>query len=323
VSTGHLPPPQQTQDIVDLAHRIFRDVDEGENFAAYPALRDMPSSLFGVALTTSEGRTYAAGDAQVPFTMMSVAKPFLFALVVEAVGEEEIRARVGLNATGMEFNSVVAIELREGHYTNPMVNAGAMATLSLAPGADLQRRWRFVQDGLSRFAGRALPMHEEVYASVSASNWRNQAVARLLYAYDRLYGEPVGVTDLYTRMSSIEVTSRDLSVMAATLANGGVNPVTGERVVDALTCQHTLAVMTTSGLYETSGEWLFDIGVPGKSGVAGGIIAVAPGKGGLASFSPPLDRAGNSVRGQLATKYLSAELGLNIFASAVTQRRSS
>lgn len=302
--------------MIDQAYRIFRDVEEGENFAAYPALRQMPRHLFGVALSTTAGRTYSAGDAEVLFSTMSVVKPFLFALAVEAVGAEEIRARVGLNATGMEFNSVVAIELHEGHYTNPMVNAGAMATLSLVPGAKAARKWTFVRDGLSRFAGRDLRVDEQVYASVSATNWRNQAVARLLYAYDRLYFDPVAVTDLYTKMSTLQVTARDLSVMAATLANGGVNPVTEERVVDALACQHTLAVMTTSGLYETSGEWLFDIGLPGKSGVAGGMLAAAPGKGGLASFAPPLDRAGNSVRGQLVTKYLSQELGLNIFASA-------
>ncbi len=323
VSTGHLPPPQQTQDLVDLSHRIFRDIDEGENFASYPALKAMPADLFGVALSTTDGRTYAAGDADVPFTMMSVAKPFLFALVAGEIGAEELRARVGLNATGMEFNSVVAIELREGHFTNPMVNAGAMATLSLAPGGRAERKWRFVREGLSLFAGRDLQVNEEVYSSTSTSNWRNQAVSRLLYAYDRLYFDPVAITDLYTRMSTLEVTARDLSVMASTLANGGVNPVTGVRVVDEVSCQQTLAVMTTSGLYETSGEWLFDIGVPGKSGIAGGIIAAAPGKGGLASFSPPLDRAGNSVRGQLVTKYLSQELGLNIFASAAGARQQA
>jgi len=316
VSTGHLPPPQQTQDMIDLSYRIFRDIDEGETYASYPALRAMPRELFGVALATTDGRSYAAGDAEVPFTIMSVAKPFLFALVSEEIGAEEVRARVGLNATGMEFNSVVAIELREGHYTNPMVNAGAMATLSLAPGTRAERKWRFVREGLSRFAGRELQLNEDVYRSVSASNWRNQAVSRLLYAHDRLYFDPIAIADLYTKMSTLELTAKDLSVMASTLANGGVNPVTGDRVVDPLTCQHTLAVMTTSGLYETSGEWLFDVGVPGKSGVAGGMIAAAPGKGGLAAFAPPLDAAGNSVRGQLVIKYLSEELGLNVFASA-------
>jgi glutaminase len=316
VSTGSLPPPQQTQDIIDTAYLIFRDIEDGENFHSYPALAQMPPELFGVSLATADGRQYAAGDAAVPFTMMSVAKPFLFALVVEAIGAEVVRHSVGLNATGMEFNSVVAIELQDGHLTNPMVNAGAMATLSLAPGGRAPAKWRFVVDGMSRFAGRELKVDEGVFASVSATNWRNQAVARLLYAYDRLYFDPVAVTDLYTKMSSLEVTARDLAVMAGTLANGGVNPVTGDRVVDPLSCQHTLAVMTTAGLYETSGDWLFDIGVPGKSGVAGGMIAVAPGKGGLGAFSPPLDGAGNSVRGQLVTKYLSQELGLNIFASA-------
>lgn len=315
VSTGHLPPPQQTQDIVDQAYRIFRDIDEGRNFQPYPALAAMPPELFGVALASAEGRVYSAGDANVEFTLMSVAKPFSFALVLEAVGAEVLRTSVGLNATGMEFNSVVAIELQDNHLTNPMVNAGAMATMSLAPGARAEQKWRFILDGLGRFAGRDLKVNDDVYRSVTESNWRNQAVARLLYAHDRLYFDPVAVTDLYTLMSTLEVTAKDLAVMAATLANGGLNPVTGERVVESATCQHTLAVMTTAGLYETSGDWLFDIGVPGKSGVAGGLIAAAPGKGGLGTFAPPLDSAGNSVRGQLVAKYLSQELGLNLFAS--------
>ena len=321
VSTGHLPPPQQTQDILDQAYRIFRDIDEGENFAAYPALAAMPRDMFGVALASADGRVYSAGDADTEFTMMSSAKPFSFATVVEAIGAAEVRHRVGLNATGMEFNSVVAIELQPTHLTNPMVNAGAMATLSLAPGGTMERKWQFILDGLSGFAGRDLKVDQGVYESVSATNWRNQAVARLLYAHDRLYFDPIAVTELYTRMSCLQVTAKDLAVMAATLANGGENPVTKVRVVEALACQQALTVMTTAGMYEKSGDWLFDIGVPGKSGVSGALLAAAPGKGGLGSFAPPLDRAGNSVRGQLVAAYLSEELGLNLFASAALERK--
>jgi glutaminase len=196
-----------------------------------------------------------------------------------------------------------------------MVNPGALATTSLAPGSTEQDRWEFLLDGLSRFAGRPLALHDEVYASASATNHRNRAIADLLESYGLLACDPDEALDLYTRQSSLRVTARDLAVMGATLADGGVNPITGTQVIDAGSCRSTLAVMTTAGLYETSGEWLYRIGLPGKSGIGGGIVTVAPGKGGLGTFSPRLDAAGNSVRGQLVAEFLSGRLGLDIFAS--------
>ena len=165
------------------------------------------------------------------------------------------------------------------------------------------------------FAGRELTVNAEVYASESATNMRNQGIAHLLKSYERLYFDPDEATDVYTRQCSLDVTVHDLAVMAATLANGGVNPVTGETVIRPGVCRRVLAVMASAGLYELSGDWLYQIGVPGKSGVSGGIVTVSPGKGGLATYSPPLDAAGNSIRGQLATKYLAERLGLNLFAS--------
>jgi glutaminase len=210
----------------------------------------------------------------------------------------------------------MAIELNPGRTMNPMVNAGAIATTSLVPGGTHAEKWRFLLDGLSRFAGRALSLDEAVYASEAATNQRNQGIARLLRGYGRMYCDPDEATDLYTRQCAVSVTARDLAVMGATLADGGVNPVTRDRVLDADRCKRVLAVMATAGLYEQSGDWLYEVGLPGKSGVAGGIITIAPGKGGLGTFSPPLDEAGNSVRGQLATRFLSERLGLNLFASA-------
>ena len=196
-----------------------------------------------------------------------------------------------------------------------MVNAGAIAVTSLVPGTDTERKWTFIHDGLSRFAGRRLSLNDEVYRSAGETNQRNQSLARLLQSYGRLYSDPDEACDLYTRQSCLSVTARDLAVMAATLANGGVNPLTRERVVDAESCHCTLAVMATAGLYETSGDWLYDIGLPGKSGIGGGIVTVAPGKGGLGAFAPLLDEAGNSVKGQLAAAFLSRRLGLDVFAS--------
>jgi glutaminase len=184
------------------------------------------------------------------------------------------------------------------------------------PGKTVEDKWQFIREGLSRFAGRELAISEEIYASATASNSRNRGIARILYDYKRLYYEPEETTDLYTRQSSLNVTARDLAVMTATLANGGVNPRTGERIIDGTNCQRVLAVMALSGMYDGSGDWLFDIGLPGKSGVGGGIITVAPGKGGVCTFAPPLDAAGNSVKGQLVTRFLSEQLGLNLFTSA-------
>lgn len=315
VSTGRLPPVDQVQALVCDAHERFKSNDEGHNADYYPALARVPRELFGVCLVGASGAVCSAGDTEHRFTIMSVSKPFVFALVCQAIGAERARAQLGVNSTGLPFNSVMAVELSADGRTNPMVNSGAIATTSLVPGATAEAKWQYIVDGLSRFAGRPLALNDEVYASASASNHRNQSIARLLEGYGRLAFDPPATVDLYTRQSSLDVTARDLAVMAATLADGGVNPLTRERVVDADICRRVLAVMTTAGMYETSGDWLYDVGLPGKSGVGGGIIAVAPGKGGLGTFAPPLDSAGNSVRGQLAARFLAERLGLYVFAS--------
>ncbi|HEY7030480.1 MAG TPA: glutaminase A [Thermomicrobiales bacterium] len=320
VSTGRLPLPDQVRALMDEAYDRFKVTDEGENADYYPALAAVPRDLFGICVAGTDGATYHVGDAQYPFTLMSVSKPFVFALVAQAIGAEEARAKLGVNPTGLPFNSIMAVELNADRLSNPMVNSGALATTSLAPGNTAAEKWLFIHEGLSRFAGRTLEVDDAVYASASATNYRNQGIARLLQSYDRLYFDPVETTDLYTRQCSLNVTARDLAVMGATLADGGVNPLTGERVVDAGVCRRVLAVMATAGLYETSGDWLYDVGLPGKSGVGGGIVTIAPGKGGLATFAPPLDAAGNSVKGQLVARFLSDRLGLNVFASKPAER---
>jgi glutaminase len=315
VSTGHLPTPEVVRALVDEAHERFKSVTEGKNSEVYPALARVPGELFGICVVGTSGNVYAVGDAEHEFSIMSVSKPFVFALVCQALGPEEARRKLGVNATGLAFNSLGAIERSADGRTNPMVNSGAIATTSLVPGATPEARWQFIHDGLSRFAGRTLPLNEEVYASATATNFRNQSIARLLQSFERIYIDPAEATDLYTKQCSLNVSARDLAVMGATLADGGVNPLTKERLVDPLICHYTLAVMTTAGLYETSGDWLYDIGLPGKSGIGGGIVTVSPGKGGLGTFAPPLDQAGNSVRGQLVAKFLSQKLGLDLFLS--------
>lgn len=315
VSTGRLPSPERVIAEINAAHARFAPIADGVVADYIPALARVPAGLFGLCVAGVNGAVHAVGDADHEFSIQSISKPFVFALVCQALGGQIARARVGVNATGLPFNSVMAIELNAERTMNPMVNAGAIATTSLAPGATAEAKWRFVQQGLSRFAGRELTLDQEVYESEAATNQRNQGIARLLQAYGRLYCDPAEAVDVYTRQCALRISCRDLAVMGATLADGGVNPLTRERVLDADRCQRVLAVMATAGLYEQSGDWLYEVGLPGKSGVGGGIVTVAPGKGSLGTFAPPLDAAGNSVRGQLATKYLSEALGMNLFAS--------
>lgn len=315
ISTGRLPARDTIQQMLRDAYDRFRHGDEGRVADYIPALACVPRDLFAVCLAGVDGELYTVGDADHVFTIQSVSKPFVFALVCQAVGLEQARCKLGVNATGMPFDSVIALELSRERLTNPMVNAGAIATTSLVPGETADRKWQFVLDGLSRFAGRQLSVNEEAYHSEAATNLRNRGIAKLLEGYQRLYFDGLESTDVYTHQCSINVTARDLSVMSATLASGGVNPLTGERVVDAVVSKRVLAVLATAGLYELSGEWLFETGLPGKSGVSGGLITVVPGKGGLATFAPPLDEAGNSVKGLQVTRYLSERLALSLFAS--------
>jgi glutaminase len=315
VSTGHLPSQDVVKALVTEAHEQFKSNSDGENSQVYPALARVNSSLFGICVVGTSGDIFAIGDSDYEFTIMSVSKPFVMALVSEVRGPDDVRDKIGVNATGRAFNSLEGIERGDDGRTNPMVNAGAIATTSLVPGETFEEKWKFIHDGLSRFAGRTLPLNEEVYVSASETNFRNQSIARMLQSVGRIYADPAQATDLYTKQCSLNVTARDLAVMSATLADGGVNPITKERVVDPMVCHYALAVMTTAGLYETSGDWLYEIGLPGKSGIGGGIATVSPGKGGLGTFAPPLDKAGNSVKGQLVAKYLSQRLGMDLFVS--------
>lgn len=320
ISTGDLPSTEEVRETVTAAYQRYRTNHDGAVADYIPVLANASPELFGIAVTGVHGRSFAIGDTETTFSIQSVSKPFVFALVCDAIGYEGARQQLGVNGTGFPFDSLMAIELNGDRTMNPLVNAGAMATTSLVPGGSAEDKWERIREGLSRFAGRELSVSEEVYASESATNLRNQGIAHLLRSYGRLDFDPDEATDLYTRQCSLEVTVSDLSIMASTLANGGVNPQTGETVIGPGVCRRVLAVMATAGLYELSGDWLYEVGVPGKSGVSGAIVTVAPGKGGLATFSPPLDIAGNSVRGQLATKYLAERLGLNLFASEAAPR---
>ncbi|AYG02323.1 glutaminase A [Gryllotalpicola protaetiae] len=315
VSTGSLPGWERVDALVRDAHEHLLADRDGAVADYIPTLAAADPELFGIAVVDVTGGAHDVGDAVTAFTIQSISKAFVYALVAQELGRDLVGERIGVNNTGLAFNSVVALELNDGHPMNPMVNAGAIATTALVPGATAAEKWSRLTAAMSAFAGRHLAVDQEVYASESATNDRNRAIARLLRSYDRLDGDPEEIVDLYTRQCSLLVSAHDLAVMGATLADGGVNPVSGEQVVSDAVSRDTVAVLASSGLYEHSGEWLLEVGVPGKSGVSGGVVAVAPGKGAIGAFSPRLDKAGNSVRGQRATARLSRALGLNIFAS--------
>ncbi|MGJ0203016.1 glutaminase A [Leucobacter sp. gxy201] len=317
-STGALPQQDRVGELVAEAHERYAGANASDGAVAdyIPILARADADWFGLSLFAADGASHNAGDTGIAFSIQSISKAFVFALVCDALGHEAVHDVIGVNNTGLAFNSVVAIELNGGSPMNSMVNAGAIATTALMPGKDSDARWDAIRSGLSRFAGRPLLLDGEVYRSESFTNYRNHALARLLQSYDRLAIGPDEAVDLYTRQCSLAVTARDLAVMGATLACGGINPLTRERVVSAETSRDTLALLASCGMYERSGEWLYEIGLPAKSGVSGGIVAISPGKGAVGAFSPPLDSAGNSVRGQRACAYLSRSLGLNLFASA-------
>ncbi len=302
------------EDAVRSAHGRYRDLAEGENFP-HPVLARVPAHYFGIALSPVGGEAVVtAGDARTAFAIQSVAKVATLALVLQESGADVLEDAIGAEATGRVFNSIEAIEALEGRGQNPMVTPGAIAAVGLVKGGDLEEIWTKILEMQSAFAGRPLRLNEEVYAASSQVNQRNRAIGALMSAYGRFPGDPAAITDVYTRQCAIEVTTVDLGIMAGTLAAGGRNPLTQCQVVDERHIPEILAIMATAGLYDRSGHWLFRTGLPAKSGVGGGMIAVAPGKFGIAAYSPPLDAAGNSVRGQRAIADISAALSGNPYS---------
>lgn len=283
----------------------------GKNASYIPALAQVDSSLFGLAAVTVEGQVITVGDADHPFAIESISKAFNLSLVMDALGAEALRRKVGAEATGEPFNSVMALELHSGKPLNPLVNAGAIATVSLVPGNNAAAVWQNILGRFAALACRELPVMDEVYESESATNQHNKGIAWLLDSYGYLYNDPTQSVDLYTRMCSLAVTARDLATMGACYATGGINPLSTKRVVKRENVHEILADMVMEGLYTGSGDWLYANGLPAKSGVGGGLVCVVPRKLALAAFSPPLDAAGNSVRAQLALTEIIATLGLN------------
>ena len=303
--------PEKINKVLNDAYNKFKDVKEGKNADYIKELATVDSSIFGISLVTTDGRVYTKGDITSMVSIQSISKAFVMAQIIEEMGHQAVQDKIGVDATGLKFNSIVAVEEHRGKEINPLVNPGAIAATSLVAGKDSTAKWKHIVDVLSDFAGRPLGLNMPVYISEAGDNLRNQAIAHLLLAYGRMYFDPVEATDIYTKQCALNVSAKDLAVMGATLANGGVNPVSKKKVVKPETVMYTLPAMATAGLYDDSGIWLYNSGLPAKSGVGGGIVAVCPGKFGIGVVSPPLDEAGNSVKAQLVIKYVVEQLGAN------------
>ncbi len=311
--SGNTLTKEKIQAALDEAYAKFKDVKEGKNADYIKELANVDSKIFGIALVTTDGEMFTKGDIASRVSIQSVSKAFVMAQVIEEQGHQALQDKIGVDATGEVFNSIVAIERMRGKEINPLVNPGAIAATSLVIGADSAAKWKSILNFQSAFAGRKLSLNMPVYISEAGDNLRNQAIAHLLLAYGRMYFDPVQATDIYTKQCAINVSAQDLATMGATLANGGVNPVTKKKVVSPETVKYTLPVMATAGLYDDSGIWYYNSGLPAKSGVGGGIVAVCPGKFGIAVVSPPLDAVGNSVKAQLVIKYVVEKLGVDPF----------
>ena len=313
--------PAEIQQAVDAAYAKFRTLKEGKNADYIPALAKVDPNLFGIAVVTTDGKVYTAGDVKTEVSIQSISKVFTMAQVIQEQGVDAIEKRIGVDATGARFNSIIAVEgVRTVAGTgapemNPLVNPGAISATSMVTGATSDAVWQKIIGFHNDAAGRPLTVLQDVYKSESDTNQRNQAIGALMLAYGYIKSDWQQAVDLYTRQCSIGVNAQDLATMAATLASSGRNPIIGKQVVDPAKVPSVLAVMSTAGLYDDSGKWLYHTGLPAKSGVGGGIIAVSPGKFGIAVVSPPLDEAGNSVRAQRAIADISAALGGNPYAA--------
>ena len=311
-----IPSAQVLTRVVQEAHAKFKDIKDGANADYIPELAKVPSELFGVAIVTARGDVYTAGDVDYAFSIQSVSKPFTAALVMQQHGTAQvIHDKIGVEPTGLKFNSILATQIIPQVSVNPLVNSGAIASVSLVKADGAQQRFDAIIGFFEKLAGAKLSVIEDVYKSEAATNQRNRAHGYILAASDRIYSDPMEAVDVYTRQCSIGVTARQLAVMGATLANNGVNPVTGTRVLDTRYVPKVLALMMMAGFYNESGLWAYTAGLPAKTGVGGGIVAIVPGRMAIVGFSPRVNDAGNSVRSMKAIEYITDELGVNLFGS--------
>ena len=303
------------QKVVDDAYAKYKDDHSGKNADYIPYLAGVSSNLFGVAIVTTDGRVFTAGDVNYSFSIQSCSKVFTLGEIMQESGEDAVLKKIGVEPTGMAFNSVVALGMHDNKAVNPLVNAGAIASVSMIKASNADERWQKVIDNQSRFAGEKLTVIDDVYKSEGDSNFRNRGIAWILFNNGNLFCDPPEAVDIYTRQCSIGVNARQLATMGATLANGGVNPITKVRCLDSKYVPRVLAVMMMAGFYDESGAWAYRAGLPAKTGVGGGIVAVVPGSMAIVGFAPPLNDAGNSIRATEAIDYIVNTLDLDLFGS--------
>ncbi len=302
--------------VVKDAYDKFKNETRGKNADYIPYLAQVDSKLFGIAIVTTDNQVLTMGDVKYSFSIQSISKVYTLALAMEALGADKVFQKIGSEPTGRPFNSPVAVVDMPTHTGNPFVNAGAIATTSLISGKDADEKWNKILDFYSRVAGEKLTLIDEVYKSEAATNTGNKALSMLLAKYERIYADPFESVDIYTKQCSVGVNAAQLARMGATLANNGINPATGEQVIKAEDVPHILSTMMMAGLYDGSGGWAWNVGLPAKSGVGGGIVAIVPGKGAIAVFAPPLDEAGNSVKAQEVIDYVAGKLNYNLYSPA-------
>ena len=308
------PNRERVEAVVREAYDKFRDNTEGKNADYIPYLAQVDSKLFGIAVVSTDNQMFELGDVKYSFSIQSISKVYSLALAIEESGPDKVFEKIGSEPTGRAFNSVTAVVEMPTHSGNPLVNAGAIATVSLISGKTADEKWDKILNFYSKVAGEKLSLIDEVYKSEAATNTGNKALSYLLAKYDRIYADPFESVDVYTKQCSVGVNASQLARMGATLANNGKNPATGEQVIKPEDIPYILATMTMAGLYDSSGFWAWHVGLPAKSGVGGGIVAVVPGKGAIAVFAPPLDRAGNSVKAQKVIEYVANKLDYNLYS---------
>lgn len=308
------PRRELVEAVVREAYEKFKNDTNGKNADYIPYLAQVDSKLFGVAVVTTDNQVFTLGDVNYSFSIQSISKVFTLALAMEELGPNKVFDKVGSEPTGRPFNSPSAVVDLPSHTGNPLVNAGAIATTSLISGTDAEDKWNKILNFYSKAAGEKLVLIDEVYKSEAATNTGNKALSMLLAKYDRIYANPFESVDIYTKQCSVGVNAAQLARMGATLANNGINPSTGQQVIKREDIPHILSTMTMAGLYDGSGGWAWNVGLPAKSGVGGGIVAVVPGKGAIAVFAPPLDEAGNSVKAQEVIEYVAQKLNYNLYS---------
>ncbi len=305
----------ELKSLVNEAYEQVKSAKGGANANYIPYLANVPSDLFGIAVSLPNGEVIEVGDTEYVFGIESISKVHTAVLVLRQSGPEKLLEKIGADATGLPFNSIMAILLEKDHPSTPLVNSGAITACSMVnPVGDSDAKWQAITENMTDLCGSPLVLQDELYKSETATNFNNKSIAWLLKNYNRIYDNPDMALDLYTRQCSMGVTAKQLAIAGCTIANQGLNPVTRKQVFDKALAPKIVALIAAVGFYEHTGDWMYTSGIPAKTGVGGGVMGVLPGGFGIAAFAPPLDDAGNSVKAQLAIKYITQHLGVNVYS---------